>query len=77
MNHYRLVSATEKTISNGREEFVSSHTGLWMLVMVVLSYVPPSPLPTHPIVCAFAVLVRFLLGTGRMPHPVGGAMGVT
>ena len=20
---------------------------------------------------------RFLLGTGRMPHPVGGAMGVT
>ena len=21
--------------------------------------------------------VRFLLGTGRMPHPVGGAMGVT
>ena len=24
MNQYRLVSATEKTISNGREEFVSS-----------------------------------------------------
>ena len=23
------------------------------------------------------VLHRFLLGTGRMPHPVGGAMGVT
>ena len=23
------------------------------------------------------VLIRFLLGTGRMPHPVGGAMGVT
>ena len=23
------------------------------------------------------VLPRFLLGTGRMPHPVGGAMGVT
>ena len=22
-------------------------------------------------------LLRFLLGTGRMPHPVGGAMGVT
>ena len=39
MNQYRLVSATEKTISNGREEFVSSQTGLWMLVMMVLSYV--------------------------------------
>ena len=24
-----------------------------------------------------AIFVRFLLGTGRMPHPVGGAMGVT
>ena len=23
------------------------------------------------------VYIRFLLGTGRMPHPVGGAMGVT
>ena len=23
------------------------------------------------------VAIRFLLGTGRMPHPVGGAMGVT
>ena len=23
------------------------------------------------------VMLRFLLGTGRMPHPVGGAMGVT
>ena len=23
------------------------------------------------------ILKRFLLGTGRMPHPVGGAMGVT
>ena len=23
------------------------------------------------------LLLRFLLGTGRMPHPVGGAMGVT
>ena len=24
----------------------------------------------------FDILNRFLLGTGRMPHPVGGAMGV-
>ena len=24
-----------------------------------------------------AFFERFLLGTGRMPHPVGGAMGVT
>ena len=24
-----------------------------------------------------AVFERFLLSTGRMPHPVGGAMGVT
>ena len=39
MNQYRLVSATEKTISDDREEFVSSQTGLWMLVMMVLSYV--------------------------------------
>ena len=23
------------------------------------------------------ILERFLLGTGRMPHPVGGAIGVT
>ena len=23
------------------------------------------------------ICTRFLLGTGRMPHPVGGAMGVT
>ena len=23
------------------------------------------------------IFERFLLGTGRMPHPVGGAMGVT
>ena len=36
MNQYRLVPAT---ISNGRVEFVSSQTGLWMLVMMVLSYV--------------------------------------
>ena len=27
--------------------------------------------------CACALLNWFLLGTGRMPHPVGGAMGVT
>ena len=39
MNQYRLVSAKEKTISNIREEFVSSQTGLWMLVMMVVSYV--------------------------------------
>ena len=39
MNQYRFVSATEKTISKGREEFVSSQTGLWMLVMMVSSYV--------------------------------------
>ena len=26
--------------------------------------------------CLAEVSVRFLLGTGRMPHPVGGAMGV-
>ena len=36
MNQYRLVSATEKTISNGREVFVSSQTRLWTLVMMVL-----------------------------------------
>ena len=24
-----------------------------------------------------AISARFLLGTGRMPHPVGGDMGVT
>lgn len=33
------MSATEKTISNVREEFVSSQTDLWMLVMMVLSYI--------------------------------------
>ena len=27
--------------------------------------------------CALLILKRFLLGTGRIPHPVGGAMGVT
>ena len=26
---------------------------------------------------ALTIFLRFLLGTGRMPHPVGGAMGVT
>ena len=26
---------------------------------------------------ATCIFLRFLLGTGRMPHPVGGAMGVT
>ena len=36
MNKYRLVSAAEKTITNVREEFVSSQTGLWMLLMMVL-----------------------------------------
>ena len=31
MNQFRLVSATEKTITNVSKEFVSSQTGLWML----------------------------------------------
>ena len=31
------------------------------------------PRPHHDVI----VKIRFLLGTGRMPHPVGGAMGVT
>ena len=41
--------------------------------------------PPHPSFCCACGIVqlsagdltRFLLGTGRMPHPVGWAMGVT
>ena len=34
-------------------------------------------LSPHTTMVSARVLKRFLLGTGRMPHPVGGAMGVT
>ena len=34
--------------------------------------------PFVPKYSTYATFInRFLLGTGRMPHPVGGAMGVT
>ena len=31
----------------------------------------------HLPVISIMIIGRFLLGTGQMPHPVGGAMGVT
>ena len=63
MNQYRLVSVTEKTISNGREEFVFA-------VLTQTPSAPPSPLLTHPIVCSFAVLApsaAFVLSPFQSP----------
>ena len=35
------------------------------------------PAHARPAAALRAIFEWFLLGTGRMPHPVGGAMGVT